>query len=171
MCDRDATERVPKKDVNTFMASNVIQLPTGPRWRVLIAHQRAEVRHALRTLIEAENIAVVEVADGEAALATLESMQFDLLVLELDLPLKDGVSLMQLHRVLLAHERASFKPPAVIFALAPEVRSNATLTDHLQTLGAAAIIDDAPRGEVASLVREILQARAAQLGAGKPAAA
>ena len=153
------------------MASNVIQLPTGPRWRVLIAHQRAEVRHALRTLIEAENIAVVEVTDGEAALAALESIQFDLLVLELDLPLKDGVSVMQLHRVLLAHERVSFKPPAVIFTLAPEVRSNATLTDHLQTLGAAAIIDDAPRGEVASLVREILQARAAQLGAGKPAAA
>ena len=153
------------------MASNVIQLPTGPRWRVLIAHQRADVRHALRTLIEAENIAVVEVTDGEAALAALESIQFDLLVLELDLPLKDGVSVMQLHRVLLAHERVSFKPPAVIFTLAPEVRSNATLTDHLQTLGAAAIIDDAPRGEVASLVQEILQARAAQLGAGKPAAA
>lgn len=171
MCMRARDRARAEEDANTFMASNVIQLPSGPRWRVLIAHQRTEVRHALRTLIEAENVAVVEVADGEAALAALESIQFDLLVLELDLPLKDGISVMQLHRVLLAHERFSFKPPAVIFTLAPEVRSNATLTDHLQTLGAAGIIDDAPRGEVANLVQEILQARAAQPGAGKPAVA
>ncbi|MDQ2917596.1 MAG: response regulator [Pseudomonadota bacterium] len=153
------------------MTSNVFQLPTGPRWRVLIAHQRSEVRDVLRTLIEAENIAIVEVADGEVALAQLECMRFDLLVLELDLPLKDGVTLMQLHRLLLAHERIHVELPAVIFTLAPEVRGNATLTDYLRTLGVAGFIDDAPRREVASLVDAILQARTAQLAAGKPAAA
>ena len=44
------------------------------------------VRHALRTLIEADDINVVEVADGEAALTELERDRFDLLVLQLDLP-------------------------------------------------------------------------------------
>ena len=138
---------------------------------MLIAHQRDEVRHVLRTLIEAENIAIVEAANGEAALAQLEYIPFDLLVLELDLPLKDGVNLMQIHRVLLAHERIHVEPPAVILTLAAEVRSNATLTDHLQTLGVAGFIDDAPGPEVGGLVEEILHARVALLATGKPAAA
>ena len=138
---------------------------------MLIAHQRDEVRHVLRTLIEAENIAIVEAANGEAALAQLEYIPFDLLVLELDLPLKDGVNLMQIHRVLLAHERIHVEPPAIILTLAAEVRSNATLTDHLQTLGVAGFIDDAPAPEVGGLVEEILHARVALLATGKPAAA
>lgn len=124
----------------------------------------------LRTLIESENNVIVEVGDGEAALAELECARFDLLVLELDLPLKDGVTLMQSHRVLLAHERNLVEPPAVVFTLAPEVRGNAALTDHLRTLGVAGLIDDAPRPEVAKLVDEILRARTVRL-AGKPAAA
>ena len=153
------------------MPSNVIALPVGPHWGVLIAHRRHDVRDALRTLIEAENVAIVETADGDAALAELERMRFDLLVLELDLPLKDGVSVMQLHRVLLAHERIPVEAPAVILTLAPEVRGVTTLTDHLRSLGVAGLIDDAPRADVARLVEEILQARAAERIAGKPAAA
>ena len=129
--------------------SNVIQLQAGPRWRVLIGHQRSDVRHALRTLIEAEDTSVVEAADGDAVLGKLENMRFDLLVLELDLPAKDGVALVQLHRMLLAHERVPIEPPAIIFTLPPEVRNKATLTDHLRSLGIAGIIDNAPRPEVA----------------------
>jgi hypothetical protein len=151
--------------------SNVVQLSSGPHWRVLIAHQRSDVRHALRTLIETENVAIVEVSDGEAALAELECKRFDVLVLELDLPIKDGVTVMQLHRVLLAHERIPVEAPAIIFTLPPEVRGNAALTDHLRTLGAAALIDDAPRGEVAGVVEALLQARVVERSAGKPAAA
>jgi CheY-like chemotaxis protein len=150
--------------------SNVIQLQAGPRWRVLIGHQRSDVRHALRTLIEAEDTSVVEAADGDAALGKLESMRFDLLVLELDLPAKDGVAVVQLHRMLLAHERMPVEPPAIIFTLPPEVRENPTLTDHLRSLGIAGIIDNAPRPDVAELVASTLRARAAHL-ADKPAVA
>ena len=153
------------------MPSNIIQLPTGPRWRVLIAHRRSEVRHVLRTLIETESIAVVEAADGEVALAALEYTRFDLLVLELDLPVKDGVAVMQLHRVLLAHERSRVDAPAVIVTLAPEVRGIVTLIDHLRTLGVAGIIDDSPRPDVASLVEDVLRLRAERNAPGKPAAA
>lgn len=129
------------------------------------------MRHALRTLIEDRNITVIEAADGEAALDVLEFSQFDLLMLELDLPINDGVTVMQLHRVLLAHERVRVDPPAVLFTLAPEVRSSATLTDHLLSLGVAGFVDDAPRGEVASLVAAVLQARTAQIMTDKPAVA
>ena len=153
------------------MAYNVLQLPAGPRWRVLIAHRRSDVRHVLRTLIEADGIAIVEVADGDTAFEELEHARYDLLVLELDLPAKDGVTLMQLHRVLLMHERIRVEPPAIIFTLAPEVRGNATLTDHLRTLGADGFIDDAPRSDAASLVETLLQARAATFAMSKPSAA
>jgi response regulator RpfG family c-di-GMP phosphodiesterase len=153
------------------VTSNVFQLPSGPHSRVLVAHQRADVRHALRTLVESENVAVVEAADGDAALARLEYTTFDLLVLELDLPNRDGVTLMNLHRMLLAHERIPVEPPAVILTLAPEVRNNPTLLQHLESLGVAALIDDAPRPEIADLVDGILRARVARRASGKPAAA
>jgi DNA-binding NarL/FixJ family response regulator len=138
---------------------------------VLIAHQRAEVRHALRTLVESEHVAVVEAADGDAALSRLEYTRFDLLVLQLDLPIRDGVTLMQSHRVLLAHERIPVAPPAIVFTLPPEVRNNPSLLSHLESLGVAGLIDDAPRPDVAGLVDAILQARAARGASGKPAAA
>jgi CheY-like chemotaxis protein len=153
------------------MTSNVFRLPAGPHHRALIAHQRSDVRHVLRTLIETENVAIVEAADGDAALAQLERAQFDLLVLELDLPIKDGLALMQLHRMLLAHERHPIEPPAVVFTLKREVRDNAALTDHLRGLGAAGFIDDAPRADAARLVEDLLAERASRLGSGKPAAA
>ena len=143
------------------MSATIIELSRREGWRVLVAHQRADVRHALRTLIEAGNIAVAEVADGEKALSELEFARFDLLVLELDLPGKDGITVMQLHRVLLAHERTRVAPPAVILTLPPEVRGNATLTDHLRSLGADACIDDDPRGDAAAIIESLLQARAA----------
>lgn len=153
------------------MPSKVVALWKAARRRVLVAHQHANMRHALRMLIEAEHVGVVEAADGEAALAELERARFDLLVLELDLPVKDGIAVMQLHRMLLAHEHVRLEPPAVVLTLAPEVRGNAALTDHLRTLGVAAVIDDAPRPEVATLVEEILRRRAAQREAGKGCAA
>lgn len=142
------------------MGSNVVQLPAGPHWRVLVAHRRADVRHVLRTLIEADHVAIVEAADGDAAFEELERARFDVLVLELDLPGKDGVTLMQLHRVLLMHERVPAPPPAIVFTLPPEVRGNVTLTDHLRSLGADACIDDEPRGDAAAIIDALLQARA-----------
>jgi CheY-like chemotaxis protein len=137
---------------------------------VLIAHRRGDVRHALRTLIEADNVAVVEAADGDAAFEELERSRYDLLVLELDLQGKDGVTVMQLHRLLLMHERIPVEPPAVIFTLPPEVRGNVTLTDHLRSLGASGFIDDDPRADAGRLMESLLQARAVS-ALSKPSAA
>ena len=138
---------------------------------MLVAHQRADVRHVLRTLIEQEGVAVCEAADGERALAEVEFGHFDLLVLQLDLPLKDGVAVMQLHRMLLAHDPLRAPPPPVVVTLPPEVRGNAALTDHLRSLGVADFIDDEPRPDVATLVDDLLRARAMALDASKPAVA
>ena len=153
------------------MSANVVSISSGPRWRVLIAHQRHDVRHVLRTLIETEHTAIVEVDDGEAAMAALEHARFDLLLLELDLPRKDGVTVMQLHRLLLAHEGRHVEPPDVVLALSDEVGGNSTLTDYLRSLGVAGFIDAAPRADTAALVESVLEARASARVSGKPAAA
>src|SRR6476646_132860 len=159
------------RDNPPTMTSNVISISAGPRWRLLIAHQRSDVRHVVRTLIETEHTVIIEVSDGDAALMALEQGRFDVLVLELDLPIKDGVSVMQIHRLLLAHECSHVEPPAIVFTLAPEVRGNSTLTDYLQSLGVAAFIDDAPRPDTGALIAELLHARGAGRARGKPAAA
>jgi len=159
------------RDNPPTMASNVISISAGPRWRLLIAHQRSDVRHVVLTRIETEHTASIEVSDGDASLLALEQGRFDVLVLELDLPVKDGVSVMQIHRLLLAHECSHVEPPAIVFTLAPEVRGNATLTDYLHSLGVAAFIDDAPRPDVGAVVAELLEARGARRAQGKPAAA
>jgi CheY-like chemotaxis protein len=153
------------------MASNVVHLPSAPQWRVLIAHHEPATCSSLRALIDTEDIAVVEAMDGEAAIAELATRQFDLLILELDLPEQDGITVMKLHRILLAHQPIRVPFPAVIFTLAPEVRDNPTLLDHLKKLGIAGVIDDLPRSDVASLVTATLKVRTAQLFSGNPAAA
>jgi len=153
------------------MPTNVYPLRKEARRRVLVAHQRGEVRHALRTLIETEKVVVVEVVDGEGALCELEYGHFDLLVLQLDLPIKDGLTVMQLHRMLLAHERTHIEPPAIVFTLPPEVRGNVTLIDHLRGVGVDGLIDDSPRPEAAGLLEDILRARAERLATGRPAVA
>jgi CheY-like chemotaxis protein len=153
------------------MADNVIHIPTAPHWRLMIAHKDGHVRHVIRTLVETEDTSIVEVADGEAAIVALERARFDVLVLQLDLPLKDGISVMQLHRLLLAHERSHVEPPAVVLTLAAEVRGNVTLTDHLRSLGVDGFIDDAPMPETAILLATILKARESRRARGKPAAA
>jgi len=151
------------------MSFNVFELPRAPHWRVLVAHKDNGVRHTLRSLIESSNIAVIEAGEGEAALGILELSRFHLLVLQLDLPVRDGVTVMQVHRLLLAHQRPRVDPPAVIFSLAPEVRSNATLTDYLLGLGAYGFIDDVPQPEVVGLVHSALQTRSLQLSGDNPA--
>ena len=105
------------------MPSNVLQFPTRPRWGVLVVHQPGTVRHMLRTLIETEHIAVVAVADGEAALAALACERFDLLILELDLPQRaPSLSGEYWSRhanasrdSLLAHQEIRGAPPASFF--------------------------------------------------------
>ena len=152
------------------MPSNIFPLSAGPRCRVIIAHQSKATRCQLRSLIPAEGVAVIEAADGESALAELATGRFDLLILELDLPEYDGLTVMKLHGLLLANERARADPPAIIFTLAREVRGSATLREPLLTLGVDGLIDDVPDGEVAGLLASILKARALRAAAGRPPA-
>ena len=159
------------RDNPPTMASNVISISAGPRWRLLIAHQRSDVRHVVRTLIETEHTAIIEVSDGDAALMALEHGHFDVLVLELDLPVKDGVSVMQIHRLLLAHECRHVEPPAIVFRWRP--RCAATRRSPITCARSASPPSSTmrPARTPAPLIDALLHARGAGRAQGKPAAA
>jgi CheY-like chemotaxis protein len=123
-------------------------------------------------MIEAEDVAVVEVADGDAALNELHPSRFDLLILQLDLPEQSGVDVVLMHRWLLAYQQSAAEPPDIILTLPSAVRANSAATGRLRSLGVTELIDDEPRSEVAGLVEMILRARMTRgHSSGKPAAA
>ena len=63
--------------------------------RVLVAHDDRESRRAIRAALESAGYAVVEAADGEAALNAARRLKPALLVTELVLPRLDGYALIQ----------------------------------------------------------------------------
>lgn len=94
------------------------------RTRVLLADDHTLMRAGVRRILEAQpDLEVVgEVADGEAALAALDSAQADVLVLDLSMPGLDGLQVLKRARashpllkilVLTMHDRAEYVERAV----------------------------------------------------------
>ena len=61
---------------------------------VLIVDDEAEIRESLETLLELEGYAVESAATGEAGLARIGEQSFDLVLLDLALPDRDGMDLL-----------------------------------------------------------------------------
>jgi two-component system cell cycle response regulator DivK len=58
--------------------------------RILIAEDKATSRELLRTILEKQGYAVTEAADGEQALAQARAQVPDLILLDLQMPLRNG---------------------------------------------------------------------------------
>src|SRR5579864_6696319 len=65
--------------------------PTGA---VLIIDDEAEIRESLQTLLEMEGFAVETAASGEAGLQRIGEHPFDLVLLDLALPGRDGMEIL-----------------------------------------------------------------------------
>ncbi|MCS7189743.1 MAG: LytTR family DNA-binding domain-containing protein [Bacteroidia bacterium] len=81
-------------------------------WRVLVVEDEEPARRLLRRyLSQLPDIQATEVEDGEVALRKLQEEEWDILLLDIEMPGLDGVSLM--------HFASSLShPPAVIFTTA-----------------------------------------------------
>ena len=68
-----------------------------PRIRVLIADDHSLVRAGIRALLEKQSDmeVVAEAGDGDEAIALYEQHRPDVLVLDLRMPKRDGVSVVQ----------------------------------------------------------------------------
>jgi DNA-binding response OmpR family regulator len=63
--------------------------------RVLVVDDESNIRIVLRVALETAGYHVEEAADGAAALRRLESNEIDLLVLDLNMPVMDGMTVLQ----------------------------------------------------------------------------
>jgi DNA-binding NtrC family response regulator len=66
-----------------------------PKGSILVADDEAEIREGLQLLLESEGYAVTTAETGEAALARLEERPFDLLLLDVSLPDRNGLDLLR----------------------------------------------------------------------------
>ncbi|HEX6707321.1 MAG TPA: response regulator [Albitalea sp.] len=67
--------------------------PGGPRASLLVAEDSITSRERLKAILEAAGYRVTTAVDGMAALATLQSGEFDLLVSDVEMPRLDGFDL------------------------------------------------------------------------------
>lgn len=63
--------------------------------QILLVDDEAEFRTAIASILEGAGHVVVQAADGAAALATLKSRSFDLLITDVVMPDRDGLDLIR----------------------------------------------------------------------------
>lgn len=63
--------------------------------RILIAEDKASSRELLRTVLEQQGYEVVEAHDGEEALEKVRKEQLNLVLLDLQMPVRDGYEVVQ----------------------------------------------------------------------------
>jgi DNA-binding response OmpR family regulator len=67
----------------------------GDKTKVLVADDDRQMRRLVRMILERDGYLVVEASDGLDALEAIESGQFDLMILDLDMPRLDGIGVLE----------------------------------------------------------------------------
>src|SRR6187399_3165432 len=111
-----------------FMKSGA-QMPSTKR-RVLVVDDEAATRAALQGLLESQGYAVDQAANGAAALERLVELPPDVIVTDLDMPVMNGMQLLQ------ALRERGYDVPVIVATSAAELRSaveamRAGATDYL----------------------------------------
>lgn len=70
------------------------------RAKILIVDDEANIRLMMRTALRTDGYEVIEAADGRAALAAIEQQSPDLVVLDLSMPVLDGMGVLKELRML-----------------------------------------------------------------------
>jgi DNA-binding NtrC family response regulator len=73
---------------------NLIEMPSSQRGSVLIIDDEVGIRESLQTLLELEGYDVETAANGEQGIARLGDRPFDLVLLDLALPDRNGIDLL-----------------------------------------------------------------------------
>jgi len=76
------------------IARNSLSGSPGPSGAVLIVDDEAEIRESLQTLLELEGFVVETAASGEEGLQRIGEHPFDLILLDLTLPGRDGMDIL-----------------------------------------------------------------------------
>lgn len=96
-----------------YRTIGIVRAKTKKVKTVLVAEDRDASRELIRTLLEHSGYAVLEAADGAQALAIAFEKLPDLVLLDMQMPLKDGHEVLQLLR---ADERFRSTPIVALTA-------------------------------------------------------
>jgi DNA-binding NtrC family response regulator len=78
---------------------NLVNGDSSPAGSIIIIDDEAEIRESLQTLLELEGFEVATAANGEDGLAQIGEQPFDLILLDLALPGRDGLEILaEIHR-------------------------------------------------------------------------
>ncbi len=123
-CDRQALARVlhfadalnPDAGAADAAAAGVTAAggsPSSPPLTVLIAEDNPVNQKVTRRILEYAGHTVTVVADGEAALDKLQEEQFDLVIVDLNMPKVSGLEVIKLHRMATLGER---RTPVIVLS-------------------------------------------------------
>jgi CheY-like chemotaxis protein len=134
----------------------------GLRRRVLYAEDQASARIVTTALLERMGFEVVAVEDGELALEQAKSSTYDLILLDIEMPVMDGVTAARHIR-----EEAELCQDAPILALSAFLADS---TEHCQWRGAfdSALPKPANSNELRKAVRHALERKRAEPLVGAP---
>jgi DNA-binding response OmpR family regulator len=104
-----------------------ISATTPRRGAILVVEDRDDVRQGLAQLLELHGFLVFDVADGETALAHLQSEPETLALILLDLMLTGPLSGRDVRAQQLADDRLARVPTVIVSACEPDLRSRAQL--------------------------------------------
>lgn len=130
--------------------------PTGPdRKRVLIVDDEPRIRLAMRGCLELEGYDVEEAADGRAGISAVVSGLPDVVILDLAMPVLDGLSALRL----LASEYAPIRPRVIVLTAFASIAA----MERAQACGASAFVEkpvspESLRATVQRVLREKLPA-------------
>lgn len=74
--------------------ANLISNPAGRPWRILTVDDQEQMRAAVQRVLSCEKFDVVAAATGSRALELLTSEDFDLVLLDVNMPDLDGFSVL-----------------------------------------------------------------------------
>jgi CheY-like chemotaxis protein len=81
--------------------------------RVLIAEDSSVIQNLARKILEFQNYEITSVKNGEQVLQILEKEDFDVLLLDINMPVMDGMECVQLVRALKDKKKANVPVVAI----------------------------------------------------------
>lgn len=118
--------------------------------RILIVDDEINIRLMLRTLLEADGYAVIEASNGREALKQIEAGPIDLMLLDLNMPVLDGMGTLEQ----LAVSGAAAKPRVIVLSAHGSVATAVKAT----RLGALDFLEKpATPDEIRKTVAEVLK--------------
>jgi two-component system sensor histidine kinase RpfC len=138
----DVVDVAPIDNIVTLHEFNKSQNGVMSKYRILIADDAPINRTLLNKVLTAEGFDVDEVEDGQQALDKLETNQYDLIILDNNMPILNGVETIKIYHALQATEAVGPNTPIFIFSAdatkeamdtALEAGASAYLTKPIQT--------------------------------------